>query len=66
MFDRFFSAALAFCLLVAGTLAVATAMLEQEVDVQKVVQMPRVEVTGKRNVTVRVVQADEAASAQAQ
>jgi hypothetical protein len=45
MFDRIFSAALAFCVLAAGTLAVGTAMLEQH---EHVVQLPRVEVTGKR------------------
>lgn len=45
MFDRIFSAALAFCVLAGGTLAVGTAMIEQP---ERVVQMPRVEITGKR------------------
>jgi hypothetical protein len=45
MFDRYFSAALAFAVLVAGTVAVAVAMLEEPAQV---VQLPRVEVTGKR------------------
>ena len=45
MFDRYFSAALAFVVLAAGTMAVAQAMLEEPV---RVVQLPRVEVTGKR------------------
>jgi hypothetical protein len=45
MFDRYFSAALAFAVLVAGTLAVAVAMLEEPAQV---VQLPRVEITGKR------------------
>ena len=65
MFDRIFSAALAFCVLAGGTLAVGTAMLEQPTD-QRVVQMPRVHVTGKRAVTVRIVQADQAAGSQVQ
>jgi hypothetical protein len=45
MFDRYFSAALAFAVLAAGTMAVALAMLEEPAQV---VQLPRVEVTGKR------------------
>jgi hypothetical protein len=57
MFDRIFSAALAFCVLAGGTLAVGSAMLEQG---QRVVQMPRVQVTGKR--AVNVVQAGAAAA----
>jgi hypothetical protein len=48
MFDRIFSAALAFCVLAGGTLAVGTAMLEQHQPEQRVVQLPRVEITGKR------------------
>jgi hypothetical protein len=58
MFDRIFSAALAFCVLAAGTLAVGTAMLEQP---ERVVQLPRVEVIGKRaqlDAPAKVAQAD--------
>jgi len=59
MFDRVFSAALVFCVLAAGTLAVGTAMLETEPADARVVQLPRVEVTGKRAVTVRIVNAEQ-------
>jgi hypothetical protein len=45
MIDRLLSAALAFCLLVAGTLAIGTAMFE---ETPQVVTMPRVVVIGKR------------------
>jgi len=45
MIDRIFSAALAFCLLAAGTAAIASAMLEQR---PQIVTMPRVVVIGKR------------------
>ena len=38
MFDRIFSAALAFCVLAGGTLAVGTAMLEQHEPALQVVQ----------------------------
>jgi len=48
MFDRIFSAVLAFSVLAAGTLAVGAAMLEEPA---KVVQLPRVEITGKRIAT---------------
>ncbi|HJV60000.1 MAG TPA: hypothetical protein VJ743_03590 [Albitalea sp.] len=48
MFDRIFSAALAFVVLAAGTLAVGTAMLEHPQPELQVQQMPRVEVIGKR------------------
>ena len=47
MFDRIFSAALAFCVLAGSTLAIGTAMLEHHGADTKVVQLPRVEVTGK-------------------
>jgi hypothetical protein len=46
MFDRIFSAALAFCVLAGGTLAVGSAMLEQQRYVQAV-QLPAVQVNGK-------------------
>lgn len=62
MFDRIFSAALAFCVLAGGTLAVGTAMLEQHLPEQRVVQLPRVEITGKRAqaAVVKVAQAEQA------
>lgn len=48
MFDRIFSAALAFCVLGGATLAIGSAMLEQPASQPQVVQLPRVEVIGKR------------------
>jgi hypothetical protein len=45
MIDRLLSAALAFCLLVAGTLAIGSAMLE---ETPQIVTLPRVVVIGKR------------------
>jgi hypothetical protein len=45
MIDRLLSAALAFCLLVAGTLAIGSAMLE---ETPQIITMPRVVVIGKR------------------
>ena len=57
MIDRSFSAALTFCLLVAATLAMGSALLEiggarsQHARAQQpeVIQLQRVEVTGKRS-----------------
>jgi hypothetical protein len=46
MFDRIFSAALAFCVLAGGTLAVGSAMTEKYHE-PHVVKLPRVEVFGK-------------------
>lgn len=48
MFDRVFSAALAFCVLAGGTVAVGTAMLEVQEPEARVVTLPRVEINGKR------------------
>ena len=48
MFDRVFSAALAFCVLAGGTVAVGTAMLEEQEPEAPVVTLPRVEINGKR------------------
>ena len=45
MIDRIFSAALAFCVLAAATLAIGSAMLEKAPEI---VTMPRVTVIGKR------------------
>ncbi len=50
MFDRIFSAVLAFGVLAAGTLAIASAMLEQ--PAVRAVQLPRVDITVKRDVGV--------------
>ncbi len=53
MIDRLFSAALTFCLLAAGTLAIGSALFEGKRPAQaqtqpRVVQLPMVEVVGKR------------------
>lgn len=67
MFDRIFSAALAFCVLAGGTLAVGTAMLEHaRTDVQ-IVHLPRVEITGKRAASApQLAQSEQIAVTQAQ
>jgi len=55
MIDRLFLATLTFCLLIAGTLAIATAMFGPETRIEKtvrVVQLERVTVTAKRPATV--------------
>jgi hypothetical protein len=60
MFDRVFSAALTFCLLAGGTLAVGSAMLEQpKTEAARVVYLPKVEVNGKRVATAQVAQAEQ-------
>jgi len=62
MFDRIFSGVLAFGVLAAATLAIGTAMIEQPA---RLVQLPRVEVTGKRVAAVQTVaQCDNAAATQ--
>jgi hypothetical protein len=53
MIDRLFTAALTFCLLAGGTAAVGSAWLEHgtataQPDAVQVVQLPAVEVVGKR------------------
>ncbi len=53
MIDRLFTAALTFCLLAAGTLAIGSALFEGNRSATSeaqplVVQLPMVEVTGKR------------------
>ena len=66
MIDRLLSAALAFCLLVAGTLAIGSAMLE---ETPQIVTLPRVVVIGKRapaEAQVAMAQAAQAASQQLQ
>ena len=52
MIDRIFSAALTFCLLVAGTLAIGSALFGQDTRTARaaapVVELPTVTVTGQR------------------
>ena len=57
MFDRVFSAALAFCVLAGGTLAVGSALFEQPKSDAHVVYLPKVEVNGKRATQVAQVEA---------
>ena len=56
MFDRVFSAALAFCVLAGGTLAVGSALFEQPKAEARIVYLPKVEVNGKR--ATQVAQAE--------
>jgi hypothetical protein len=56
MFDRVFSAALAFCVLAGGTLAVGSALFEQPKPEARIVYLPKVEITGKR--ATQVAQAE--------
>lgn len=56
MFDRVFSAALAFCVLAGGTLAVGSALFEQPKTEARIVYLPKVEVNGKR--VTQVAQAE--------
>lgn len=58
MFDRIFSAALAFAVLTAGTLAVGAAMFEEPA---RIVQLPRVEITGKRIAVQAIAQGEDTA-----
>jgi len=64
MFDRIFSAALAFCVLAGGTLAVGSAMLEQQRYIQAQ-HLPSVEVRGKV-AAGHIAQADAEAAQQVQ
>ena len=49
MIDRLFTAALTFCLLAGGTLAIGSALFEgRGPAAPQVVQLPAVEITGKR------------------
>lgn len=52
MIDRIFSAALTFCLLVAGTLAIGSALFGQDIRTARtpmpVLELPTVTVTGQR------------------
>jgi hypothetical protein len=52
MIDRIFSAALTFCLLIAGTLAVGSALFGQDTRTARaptpVIELPTVTVTGQR------------------
>ena len=65
MFDRIFSAALAFCMLAGGTLAVGTAMLEQPRHGQQIVHLQPVQVIGKR-ADLKLAQAEVEAGARVQ
>jgi hypothetical protein len=62
MFDRVFSAALAFCVLAGGTLAVGSALFEQPKPEARIVYLPKVEITGKR--ATQVAQAAPPSEAQ--
>ena len=53
MIDRFFSAALTFCLLAAGTAAIASLMFAPRIEAPRasavqIVQLPRVVIVGHR------------------
>lgn len=52
MIDRIFSAALTFCLLIAGTLAIGSALFGQDTRIARtpmpVIELPTVTVTGQR------------------
>ena len=62
MFDRVFSAALAFCVLAGGTLAVGSALFEQPKSDAHVVYLPKVEITGKHATQVAQAQTSSDAS----
>ena len=75
MIDRFFSAALTFCVLIAGTLAIGSAMLGMDQRVAaptaasapvRVVQLERVVIVGKRLTPSREVAQTEAGERSAQ
>jgi len=59
MFDRIFSAALAFCVLAGGTLAVGAAMFEKYHEPQ-IVKLPRVEIYGKSQAKLAQAEPTEA------
>jgi hypothetical protein len=66
MIDRIFAAALTFCVLAGGTVAIASAMFETRqpaagVAAAKVVQLPAVEVVGRRAERPTTVAATERA-----
>ena len=71
MIDRIFSAALTFCLLIAGTLAIGSMLFGKDSghpaahDV-KVVQLERVVVTGKRGAAAATVAKTEGSDVSAQ
>jgi len=54
MIDRIFSAALTFCLLIAGTLAIGSALFGQDIRAGRtpVVELPTVTVIGQRTAMV--------------
>ena len=64
MIDRIFAAALTFCVLAGGTLAIASAMFEDHASLAastapQVVHLPPVEVIGKRAQQPTAVAANE-------
>ncbi len=64
MYDRIFSAALAFCLLAAGTLAIGSEMFARSrapapVAHVSVIELPMVQVTGQRLRAVAQAEATE-------
>jgi hypothetical protein len=67
MIDRIFSAALTFCLLMAGTLAIGSALFGHDVRVQqstRVIELPTVTVTGQRSALAVDTSASKVANAQ--
>ena len=71
MIDRLFLATLTFCLLIAGSLAIGSALTGRDVTIEKtvrVVQLQPVTITGKRlsNAAVAVTERVEPATQRAQ
>jgi len=64
MIDRIFSAALTFCLLIAGTLAIGSALFGQDIRTFRtpVVELPTVTVIGQRTAMVIDTSATKLAS----
>ena len=68
MFDRIFSGTLTFCLLVAGTLAIGSALFGHDTRSARapgaVIELPRVTVTGQRTALLLDGSATKVANAQ--
>lgn len=68
MIDRIFSAALTFCLLVAGTLAIGSALFGLDArstqSARHVIELPAVTVTGQRSAAAAQTDTSTVASAQ--
>ena len=66
MIDRLFTAALAFCILAGGTAAIGSALFgldspalrQQQAAAGTVIQLPRVEIVGKRVPATEVARAE--------